>query len=143
MTFPISFHQLQTDTRTEPIILNSLCRYVEHVMRAYQTQFMNPSANQTEREKYKRCFITIKDLIDYHLSLDCPTYLLRSILSMVKTALIYEHWEISKEEKISICKKIIQIFKFTSDVECKRRCAEIFGTYLYKGHIELLEDLCK
>ncbi len=52
-------------------------------------------------------------------------------------------WILSREELVSITKKVFSIWKDTDNTSIKRKCGEITGVLIYRGEIEMLEDICK
>lgn len=148
-TYPICFHQMQTDILPELFITNSMCKFTEKILRHFQ--FIT--------DIQSKCIIVFKEFIQHGLmnAFDhtMHSYLLNSYLKLAKTVLILQDkvkkdgqfdsnsLPLSEAEIYNIVKIVIKLLKTTTNIHLKQSCIEIVATVLNLGDIETLENILK
>ena len=146
-TYPICFHQMQTDILPELFITNSMWKFTERILRHFQ--FVT--------DIQSKCIIVFKEFINHGLLEVLEhfnhAYLVNNYLKLAKTVLILqdkvkkdgriENLPLTENEIYNITKIVVQLLQKTNNIHLKQTCVEIIATVLNLGDIETLEKLLK
>lgn len=148
-TYPICFHQMQTDILPELFISNSMCRFTERILRHFQII----------TDIQSKCIIVFKEFM-YHgltqaFNMNSSNYLIESHLRLTKTVMILQDkirkegisestkLPLSEDEIYRIAQIVIKLLQTSSDIKIKQVCIEILAVILNQGDIEMLEQILK
>lgn len=148
-TYPICFHQMQTDILPELFISNSMCRFTERIMRHFQII----------TDIQSKCIIVFKEFMNHGLSqafnMGSTNYIVESYLRLTKTVMIlqdkakkdgqYEEGSLplTEDDIFKVAKIVIRLIETSTDIQIKQVCIEIIAVILNLGDIEMLEQIKK
>ena len=148
-TYPIWFHQMQTDILPELFICHSMCKFTEKILRHFQII----------TDIQSKWIIIFKEFIihglDQVFNMSWTNYLIESYLRLTKTVMILQdkikkekHCEdgslpLTDEEIFRISQIVIMLIETTWDIHIKQVWIEIIAVVLNSGDIEMLEQIKK
>ena len=148
-TYPIWFHQMQTDILPELFISHSMCIFTEKILRHFQII----------TDIQSKWIIIFKEFVNHGLdqvfNTNWTNYLIEGYLKLTKTVMIlqdkikkekqYEDGSLplTDEDLFRIAQIVINLIETTWDIHIKQVWIEIIAVILNSGDIEMLEQIKK